>query len=124
MECVKEMELRVLKMAAIIAFILAVISLLIDNYLAAGVVAGFFMGVFYFKILVFSVSRLMDSGNSGKVKMKSIFGCLLRFLILGIFFWLATFKGIIFFAGTVVGFFSLKISIFYLGIKKGLLCKT
>ncbi len=124
MECVKEMELRVLKMAAIIAFILAVISLLIDNYLAAGVVAGFFMGVFYFKILVFSVSRLMDSGNFGKVKMKSIFGCLSRFLILGIFFWLATFKGSIFFAGTVVGFFSLKISIFYLGIKKGLLCKT
>ncbi len=124
MERVKEMELKVLKMAAIIAVIPAVISLLIDNCLTLGVVAGFFMGVVYFKILVFSVSRLMAGNNSGRVKIKSIFGCLLRFLILGIFFWLATLKGSIFFAGSVVGFFSLKISIFYLGIKKGILCGT
>ena len=124
MDCIKEMESRVLKMTAIIAFILAIISLLIDNYLSVGVIAGFFMGIFYFKMLVFSVSRLTAGSNFHKVKIKSVFGCLFRFLILGIFFWLATFKGIMFFAGTAIGFFSLKISIIYLGIKREILCRT
>jgi len=124
MNCIKEMEAKILKMTAVIACVLAIASLFINSYLSVGVVAGFFMGVFYFKMLVFSVSRITASGNISKVKIKSLFGCLIRFLILGIFFWLATFKGVMFFIGTAIGFFSLKISIFYLGIKRGMLCRT
>jgi len=124
MNCIKEMETKILKMTAIIAFALTIISLFINNLLAVGVLAGFFMGVFYFKMLVFSVSRITASGNISKVKIKNLFGCFLRFLILGIFFWLATIKGVMFFIGTTVGFFSLKISIIYLGIRRGIPCKT
>jgi hypothetical protein len=117
------MESKILKMTALIASLLAIVSLFINDLLTLGVVAGFLMGAFYLKILVFSVSRITASENISKIKIKSIFGCFLRFLILGIFFWLATFKGVMFFVGTALGFFSLKISIIYLGVKRRLLCR-
>jgi len=41
MNCIKEMEAKILKMTAVIACVLAIASLFINSYLAVGVVAGF-----------------------------------------------------------------------------------
>jgi hypothetical protein len=123
MKSIKEMESRILKMTALIALLLAVGSLLIDYYLALGIAAGFFISVFYFRMLVFSVCRLTANENASGLKIKNFFGCFLRFLILGFLFWAATLKGIMFFVGTAIGFFCLKISIIYLGIKRDMPCR-
>jgi hypothetical protein len=124
MEDIKIMERRILQMSAFIAAVLAIISFFIDKRLSLGVLAGFFIGVFYFKILVFSIVRIMSNYRNGNLKVKNVFGGVFRFLLLGLLFWLASLKGLTFFIGSAVGFFSLKVSIIYLGIKKGNLCRT
>jgi hypothetical protein len=124
MDDIKIMERRILKMSAFIAAVLAMVSFFIDRHLFLGILAGFFIGVFYFKILVFSIVRIMSNYHNGNLKVKNVLGGVFRFLLLGLFFWMASLKGLTFFIGSAVGFFSLKVSIIYLGIRKGSLCRT
>ena len=119
------LQIRIFKKAVIMSCILIFLSLFLRNLdISVGIAAGFFIGLFHFKMIVLSVKRLTDTKNVGAVRALSFMGCFLRFIILGVLFWLAAAKGLVFFAGTAVGFFTIKISIILESLNKRLLWKV
>ncbi len=106
------LQIRIFKKAVIISCILIFLSLFLKNLdISVGITAGFFIGLFHFKMIVLSAKRLAGTESIKLAKFLSFLGVLLRFAILAVLFWLAIIKGASFFIGTVIGFFTIKLSI-------------
>ena len=117
----RELELAIFKKAAMILSILLIVSLVLGLMdVSLGIVAGFFIGIFHFKLIVSSVKRLSGIEKLSLVRILSYFGCLFRFLLLALVFYLATMRGFEFFMATFLGFLTIKAAIILEGFRKDL----
>lgn len=116
-----KLELAIFKKAAIILFILLIFSLIIKKIdMSLGFMCGFFIGIFHFKLIVSSVKRLLKIERLGIIRILSCFGCIFRFILLALVFYLATMRGFEFFMATFLGFLTIKAAIILEGFKKDL----
>jgi hypothetical protein len=122
---VKLLEKKIFKKAALILCILILLSVFFkDLKISTGIIAGFFIGIFHFKMIAASAKRMTNFKSTNSARILSIFGVFSRFTILAVLFWLATTKGAAFFAAVVCGFLTIKISIILEGIGDNLAWKA
>jgi hypothetical protein len=109
---VKHLEKTIFKKAALVTAIFIIASLFFkDVALSLGIIAGFFIGVFHFKMIASCAKRMTDLKSTNSAKVLSILGAFLRLAVLAVLFYLATTKGAAFFIAVVCGFLTIKISI-------------
>ncbi|MCK4518685.1 MAG: hypothetical protein KAU12_01070 [Candidatus Omnitrophica bacterium] len=122
---IKKLEIRIFIAAAVISGALALPALLLKGSAPCfGILAGLFIGIFYFKMIVLSAKSKTCREEVFAAGIISRFGCFFRFLLLGILFWLAAERGLAFFVGTGAGFLSIKAAIFFEGIRGKFSCKA
>ncbi len=118
MNVIKELEAAIYKKAILLSAVIAGGAYFIFGLEAAmGVLAGFFIGVFHFKLIVSSVKRITSSKNTKPSGILNIGGGLLRLALLAVIFWLAALKGLEFLLACAAGFFTVKLSIILEGIR-------
>lgn len=125
MNYTQELEKEIFKRAGLISIFLVLLSLILkDKIISLGIITGFFIGVFHFKMIVLSVKKFLNFRREGSIKVASFLGCVLRFFLLGFLFWQAATVSLKFLGGTAAGFFTIKAAIILEGLSKRLKCQA